>query len=46
LHAHKNADARKAFDKVAASSNENYARLGKLWALHAEGAANARTAQS
>ncbi len=46
LHAHKNADARKAFDKVAGSSNENYARLGKLWALHAEGAANPRTAQN
>jgi hypothetical protein len=31
------ADAQKAFDKVAVSSNNGYARLGKLWALHASG---------
>jgi hypothetical protein len=29
------AEAEKAFDKVAASSNPGYSRLGKLWALHA-----------
>jgi tetratricopeptide (TPR) repeat protein len=29
------AEAQKDFDKVAASSNPGYARLGKLWALHA-----------
>jgi hypothetical protein len=29
------AEAQKAFDKVATSSNPGYARLGKLWALHA-----------
>jgi hypothetical protein len=28
-------EATKAFDKVAMSSNPGYARLGKLWALHA-----------
>ena len=37
LHAHKMADARKAFDQVTKSSNEGYSRLGKLWALHVEG---------
>jgi hypothetical protein len=46
LHAHKNADARKAFDKVAESSNQGYAHLGKLWALHAEGTHTTQTAQS
>ena len=35
LRAHDNAAAQKAFEKVAASSNQSYARLGKLWALHA-----------
>lgn len=29
------AEAQKSFDKVASSSNPGYARLGKLWALHA-----------
>jgi hypothetical protein len=29
------AEAQKAFEKVAASSNPGYARLGKLWQLHA-----------
>jgi hypothetical protein len=29
------AEAQRAFDKVATSSNIGYARLGKLWALHA-----------
>ncbi len=28
-------DAQRAFEKVAASSNSGYARLGRLWALHA-----------
>jgi hypothetical protein len=28
-------EAQKAFDKVASSSNPGYARLGRLWALHA-----------
>ncbi|MGA2565092.1 MAG: hypothetical protein ABSF96_16210, partial [Steroidobacteraceae bacterium] len=31
LRAHENAAAQKAFEKVAASSNQSYARLGKLW---------------
>ncbi|HEY2417061.1 MAG TPA: hypothetical protein VGH84_04020 [Steroidobacteraceae bacterium] len=35
LRSHDAADAQKAFDKVAASSNSGYARLGKLWSLHA-----------
>jgi hypothetical protein len=35
LRAHDNAAAQKAFEKVATSSNQSYARLGKLWALHA-----------
>ena len=35
LRAHDNPAAQKAFEKVATSSNQNYARLGKLWALHA-----------
>ena len=47
LHAHKNAEARKAFGEVAKSSNEGYARLGKLWALHAEsGGTKAETAKN
>jgi hypothetical protein len=33
-----NAAAQQAFDKVAASSNNGYARLGKLWALRAHSA--------
>jgi hypothetical protein len=37
LHAHKNAEARKAFAEAAKSSNEGYSRLGKLWQLHVEG---------
>jgi hypothetical protein len=35
LRAHDNADAQRTFDKVATTSNPAYARLGKLWALHA-----------
>jgi tetratricopeptide (TPR) repeat protein len=35
LRSHNAADAQKSFEKVAASSNAGYARLGKLWALHA-----------
>jgi cytochrome c-type biogenesis protein CcmH/NrfG len=35
LRSKNNTEAQRAFDKVAASSNPNYARLGKLWALHA-----------
>jgi len=34
------ADAQKSFDKVSTSANMGYARLGRLWALHA-GAHNA-----
>ncbi len=30
-------EAQKAFDKAASSSNVGYARLGKLWSLHASG---------
>ncbi len=37
LHAHKNADAQAVFDKVAGSSNANYAHLGKLWSVHVQG---------
>jgi len=33
-----NGAAQQAFDKVASSSNNGYARLGKLWALRAHGA--------
>jgi hypothetical protein len=33
-----NSAAQQAFDKVAASSNNGYARLGKLWALRAHNA--------
>jgi Tfp pilus assembly protein PilF len=35
LRARNNAEAQRAFDKVATSSIPGYARLGKLWALHA-----------
>jgi hypothetical protein len=35
LKARNNADAQRSFEKVATSSNPAYARLGKLWALHA-----------
>ena len=35
LRSRNNAEAQRAFDKVAGSSNAGYARLGKLWALHA-----------
>jgi Flp pilus assembly protein TadD len=38
LHAKKNSDAIAQFNKVATSSNQGYANLGKLWALHAESA--------
>ncbi len=37
LQAHKAAEAQRAFNKVETSSDEGYARLGKLWALYAEG---------
>jgi len=46
LHAKKNADARKAFSEVAKSSNEGYARLGKLWELHVESGGSAQTAKN
>jgi hypothetical protein len=35
LRSHNAADAQRAFEKVSSSSNAGYARLGKLWALHA-----------
>jgi tetratricopeptide (TPR) repeat protein len=35
LRARNVAEAQRTFDKVATSSNPSYARLGKLWALHA-----------
>lgn len=35
LRAHNTAEAERAFEKVETSGNERYARLGKLWALHA-----------
>jgi tetratricopeptide (TPR) repeat protein len=35
LKARNGAEAQRAFEKVAASSNPGYARLGKLWSLHA-----------
>jgi Anaphase-promoting complex, cyclosome, subunit 3 len=35
LRSHNAADAQRSFEKVGASSNSGYARLGKLWALHA-----------
>jgi tetratricopeptide (TPR) repeat protein len=35
LRSKNNAEAQHTFDKVAQSSNPGYARLGKLWALHA-----------
>jgi tetratricopeptide (TPR) repeat protein len=35
LRAKNNGEAQRTFDKVATSSNPGYARLGKLWALHA-----------
>jgi hypothetical protein len=35
LRSHDAADAQKSFEKVGGSSNSGYARLGKLWALHA-----------
>ena len=35
LRSHNAAEAQRAFEKVGASSNTGYARLGKLWALHA-----------
>jgi len=35
LKQHDSAAAQRSFEKVASSSNEGYARLGKLWALHA-----------
>src|SRR6185437_2618714 len=36
LRAHDAAAAHRSFDKVASSSNEGYAQLGKLWVLHSE----------
>jgi hypothetical protein len=35
LRSHNSADAQRSFEKVSGSSNTGYARLGKLWALHA-----------
>jgi len=35
LRSHNAADAQRSFEKVGSSSNPGYARLGKLWALHA-----------
>jgi hypothetical protein len=35
LRAHNAAEAQRDFEKVGASNNSGYARLGKLWALHA-----------
>jgi tetratricopeptide (TPR) repeat protein len=46
LRAHKASEAQRAFDKVETSSNAGYAHLGKLWALHAEGASNAQSGPS
>lgn len=37
LQAHKTVEAQRAFEKVEISSNQRYARLGKLWILHSEG---------
>src|SRR6185437_8000904 len=36
LRAHNTAAAHRSFDKVANSSNEGYAQLGRLWVLHSE----------
>lgn len=36
LRAHDTAAAHRSFDKVANSSNEGYAQLGRLWVLHSE----------
>jgi len=38
LRQRNNAAAQQAFDKVASSSNNGYARLGKLWSLRAHSA--------
>jgi hypothetical protein len=38
LRQHNNAAAQQSFDKVASSSNNGYARLGKLWSLRAHSA--------
>lgn len=35
MRSHNASEAQKLFEKVAASSNAGYSRLGKLWALHA-----------
>jgi len=35
LRSHNASDAQRSFEKVGGSSNPGYARLGKLWALHA-----------
>jgi hypothetical protein len=35
LRAHNAGEAQRAFEKVSTSTNAGYARLGKLWALHA-----------
>jgi tetratricopeptide (TPR) repeat protein len=35
LRSHNAAEAQRSFEKVSSSSNPGYARLGKLWALHA-----------
>lgn len=36
LRAHNASAAHRSFDKVASSSNEGYAQLGRLWVLHSE----------
>lgn len=46
MRSHNADQARKAFDKVAGSSNEAYARLGKLWTLHAESVGRGGQTQS
>jgi tetratricopeptide (TPR) repeat protein len=35
LRSHNAGEAQRSFEKVSSSSNPGYARLGKLWALHA-----------
>ena len=35
LRSHNAGEAQRAFEKVSSSSNPGYARLGRLWALHA-----------
>ncbi|HEX4025155.1 MAG TPA: hypothetical protein VHX52_10710 [Steroidobacteraceae bacterium] len=40
LRSHNAAGAHRSFDKVASSSNEGYAQLGRLWVLHSAAAAH------